>query len=552
MTRGGKVRRQGPTYMNDELTSTGRIVLERANLFAGFPPDELETIHEYLVTRTSPSGTVLFREGDKGDSLYVVRSGMVRITQRRSDGDATIGRRGPGEVVGEMALIDSSLRRETAVCEDETRMFVLSRARFLDILEKHPAIAARFLRVLAAKVREVDNVNLRELETKNRDLEAARGRLEQLLLRLEKANNQLEGILSYRDRVLAVSPYPIIVTGTDTRVQLINPAAIHLFGQNSATHLWDWIPPVDPVVTKEIDATFARQGTWKGELELNGPDQRILICKVITVPINAVGDGEDARLWIFEDLTEIRQWELQADQREQLAIKGEMAAEIAHDLNNYLAVLSGNAELLSMTMQDSVDSKVRKRLDNITATIERIKVFTDNLLSTRNISGEMAPLDINAFLDNQIAFLKPQKRVKKINIETEFDQDLPSVVCDAAALQQVFYNLILNAADSLRTTEGKHCTVWVRTSYDAGRRQVSITVADDGPGIRDDLKSRLLHERVTSKPNGHGFGLLTSARIVKDHGGILTAENRPEGGAEFKITLPAKSPDDTAGNPGWA
>lgn len=543
MATGGTVRRMEPQFMTTELTSTGRTVLERANLFTGFPPDELETIHDYLHTRISPSGTVLYHEGDKGDSLYVIRRGVVKIMQHRDHGDAVLGRRGPGEIVGEMALIDSSLRRETAVCEDETKMFVLSRVRFLDILENQPAIAARFLRVLAAKVRDCDNTNPRDLETENRDLDDARDRPEQLLRRLEKANAQLEGTLAYSDRVLAVSPYPIIVTDPDARLQLINPAAIRLFGQSTAGRLWDWIRPVDQSLIQETQAAFERQDTWKGEVEVNGPDGQILICKVITVPIRNIGDGESARLWIFEDRTEIRQWELQAHQREQLAIKGEMAAEIAHDLNNYLAVLSGNAELLSMTMNESADEKTLRRIENISTTIERIKVFTDNLLSTRNISGEKTQLDVKAFLENQIAFLKPQKRVKKVKIETEFSDDVPLITCDPASLQQVFYNLILNAADALGETEGRHSTIWVKTTCSPARNQVNIIVADDGPGIRDDLKPRLLKERVSSKPTGHGFGLLTSARIVKEQGGVLIARNRPEGGAEFQISLPVQSAD---------
>jgi signal transduction histidine kinase len=534
-----------------ELTSTGRLVLEQVDLFATLPPQDLATIHDYLDTRTSPPGTVLFRAGDRGDCLYVIRRGVVKITQTQDCGDVVLGRREQGQMVGEMALIDSSLRRVTAVCEEETKLFVLSRTRFLEVLEKHPAIAARFLRILAAKVREMDDVILAELESKNRDLEAARDQLEQLLQRLEKANTQLEGALSYRDRVLAVSPYPVVVTDVLGRVHLINPAAIRLFGQNTASHLWEWIPPVDPSCTQEIDATLDRQAKWKGEVEVRGPDGQVLICKITAVPIKDTGEGGSARLWMFEDLTEIRQWELQAHQREQLAIKGEMAAEIAHELNNYLAVLSGNAELLSMSMQDSASERTLHRLENIGSTIDRIKVFTDNLLRTRNLAGEKTPLALNAFLENQIAFLKPQKRVKKVKIETEWDESLPMIMCDPSALQQVFYNLIINAADALGETGGQHCSVWVKTEFHPEQGHIVITVADDGPGIPEQLKSRLLKERVSSKPAGHGFGLLTSARIVREHGGTMSAQNRAEGGAEFRITLPVQLPAEGEETPKW-
>ena len=530
--------------MSMELTSTGRMVLQHTDLFASLPSQDLETIHDYLDTRTSPAGTILFRAGEPGDCLYVIRQGAVRLTQARHGEETVLGRREQGEVVGEMALIDSSRRRVSAVCETETKLFVLPRARFLEVLETHPEIAARFLRVLAAQVRAIDDAHVEELETKNRDLKTAHDQLEQLLRRIEKANKQLEGALSERDRVLAVSPYPVVVTDTGDRVQLINPAALRLFGQNTTSQLWEWARPVDPSCIEPITDALKRQTPWKGEIEIIGPDRRILICKVIAVATAANGNGNAARLWIFEDLTEMRELERLALQREQLAMKGEMAAEIAHELNNYLAVLSGNAELLSMTMQESGSERTLKRLQNISATIDRIKVFTDNLLSTRKLPGERTPLDLNAFLENQIAFLRPQKRVKKVTIESEWDRDLPIVTCDPSGIQQVFYNLILNAADALGETGGQHSTVQVKTTYCPERGIVLLTVADDGPGIADELASKLLKERVSSKPSGHGFGLLTSARIVKEHGGTLQARNRAEGGAEFCVTLPIATPED--------
>ena len=99
----------------------------------------------------------------------------------------------------------------------------------------------------------------------------------------------------------------------------------------------------------------------------------------------------------------------------------------------------------------------------------------------------------------------------------------------------------MNAADALGETGGKHSTVRVRTSYNPERGIALLTVADDGPGIPDELASKLLKERVSSKPSGHGFGLLTSARIIKEHGGTLQARNLAEGGAEFCVTLPIAS-----------
>jgi len=523
------------------LTDTGRIVLQHVDLFSGLPADDLSEFHRYLEVRRAPKGTVLFNEGDEGDSLYVVRHGAVQIIKRRDEGDLLLAQRGPGEIIGEMAIVDSAPRFATAVCQVDTELFVLSRAQFHEVIQRRPEIASRILRVLAARVRETDNADLQQLERKNRDLEAARDRLEHLLCELESSNRNLEAALSYRDRALAVAPYPVIVTDAQNQVRLINPAAMALFGPAGDGDLWSWVKPALAAVPDSTDAALQRNVTWKGEVEVTGQSGRTLICKLVAAPITDTGEGTRARLWIFEDLTEMRLLEQQTLRREHLATKGEMAAEIAHELNNFLAVLSGNAELLTMTIGDSVPEKVQKRLHNMCETIERIKVFTDNLLHSRHPTGQKSTINLNAFLDNQIAFLRPQRRIKKIPIHTEWDEGLPELTCDASAIQQVFYNLVLNAADALAGASGNAIGVWVKTLHLPDERKVRLTVADSGPGIPDNLLPVLFKERISTKPSGHGFGLLTIARIISDHGGSISVRNRAEGGAEFEVLLPADS-----------
>jgi nitrogen-specific signal transduction histidine kinase len=523
------------------LTETSRLVLEKVDLFAGMPEGVLRAIHQYLKPQEVDAGTVLFREGGAADCIYIVRSGLVRLTKRLGDDDIELLSRGKGEIIGEMALIDLSPRFTTATCVQPSRLWVLSRARFPEVMRKHPEIAARLLGVLASRVREIDNSYLQRLKAEHHDLDEARTRLESLLQRLQKANVHLESALADRDRILAVSPYAAIVTDAHNRVRLVNPAAHTFFGKSTSKDLWAWITPVDPEVVSAVDRRLSSDERWQGEIEINGPDDKILTCKLICVPIGDRSDDDSARLWMFEDLTEMRQLEQQSLQREHLATKGEMAGEIAHELNNYLAVLSGNVELLSMSLKDSASEKMLKRLQSMSGTVERVRVFTDNLLRSRHPAGEKTTVELNDFLDNQLAFLKPQKRIKKVIIETDWGPDIPPVACDASAMQQVFYNLVINSADALSECGHEQSNVWITTHYDVATNSAVLTVADNGPGIPGPLTNKLFKERVSSKPTGHGFGLLTIARIVRDHKGTVTACNRPEGGAEFTITLPVGS-----------
>ena len=520
------------------LTETSRVVLVRAEVFMGLPTDHIAAIRQYLEEHHFAAGETLFREGDEGDRLYVVRRGSIRLQRVRDGILHEAGRRGAGEMIGETALIDSSPRGVTVACETDSDFFALSREAFYEILSKYPSVATQILRVLTTRIRDIDAARVQELEEKNRDLEDARDRLTRLLHELETSNDRLQAALSYRDRVLAVSPHPVIVTDTSNSVRLINTAALQLFGESDWGALWDWVRPVAAETVTAIEETLRQGLTWAGELEVYDVGERVLLCKVTAAPISDTGDGNAARLWMMEDLTEIKALEQQAIQRERLATKGEMAAEIAHELNNYLAVLSGNAELLDMHLGPGRTEKAGRCLSNIRQSLERIRVFTDNLLNSRHPSGQKIAVDLNTFLENQVAFLRPQKKFKKVVFKTEWGPDVPSVICDPSAIQQVFYNLVLNAADSLAETAGAHSTVWIETRFFPELSMIRLRVADDGPGISSSLEGSLFKRRVSSKPTGHGFGLLTIGRIVKEHGGDIAAGARQGGGAEFTINLP--------------
>lgn len=236
--------------------------------------------------------------------------------------------------------------------------------------------------------------------------------------------------------------------------------------------------------------------------------------------------------------TENRMLEEHALMQEHLATKGEMAAEIAHELRNYLMALSAHAGLLGHHVGAPENPIIRRSLDGIDQCLERIKVFTENLLQSRHPSGEKVRIDLNEFLDDQIAFLQPQKRFRAIAIQRKWDLSIPALACEPSSLQQVIYNLILNAAEACAGAGVENPSVTLRTEYNRATNMIRLHIADNGPGIAPDLLARLFAERVTAKPGGHGFGLFAVARIVGQHGGTITARNCSSGGAQFTIAIP--------------
>lgn len=507
-----------------DLTETSHITLSNSEWFKGLPREALARLRSFMDVQHAAAGTTLFAEGDVGDRVFIIRRGEVRILKNQDGGTVELACRGPGEILGEMALIDESPRFASAVCRTDCEFFVLSREKFYDVLMAHPDIAKRTLRVLTARIREADTTRLEDLESKNLALESARAKLESALL--------------YRDRILAVSPYPIIVTDGEERPRLSNPAARKLFGPCPDGCLWDWVRIRVDAVREEAERAAAAGETWRGEFEVDGPDGKVLLCKVVSVPIDDTGDGSAGRLWVFEDLTEWRALERQTIERERLALKGEMASEIAHELKNFLMVLSGHTDVLSARLGEARTAQVERSLAAICHSVQQITVFTENLLQSRHPLGQKTAIDLNEFLRSQITFLRPQKRFRSISIQTDWGEPLPPLVCDPSGLQQAFYNLMLNAVDALAESQVVSPTVTITTRYDRANSSVRMLVSDNGQGIPDGIVDRLFRERVSSKPTGHGFGLLTVHRIITDLGGTIAVANRSGGGAEFTITFP--------------
>lgn len=488
-------------------------------------PDEfLTALRPFVESQRNSSGSVLFLEGEPGECAYVVSEGSVQIIKQEEGRPVLIAERGPGEMIGEMALIDDSPRFASAICVTDCELFLVHRDRFFELLGARSNIAERMLRMMTARVREADVKRLQELEATNQVLRDAQARLEAAVV--------------HRDRILSLSPYPIIVTDAEGRISLLNPAAEELLGQAIGVSLWTCLVPRDGTIPAQAAHSFEHEGGWRAEIEANSPFARGLFCRIVAVRIADTETGHGTRLWIIEDVTGMRTLQKQAVEQYGLAMKGEMAGEIAHELNNYLTILSGNAELLPLRLKSKDPTAVERTLETIRQAIAQMTIFTDNLLRSRHPMGQRTRINLNEFLANLVAFLRPQKRFKKLIIKTELGGSLPELECDPSGLQQVVYNLLLNAADALTEAHTSEPTVFVSTHCDAGRGSVYMTVADNGPGIPSEVAPQLFRERVSSKPTGHGFGTMTILRLVQEHGGSISASERPGGGAQFVITLP--------------
>ncbi len=237
------------------------------------------------------------------------------------------------------------------------------------------------------------------------------------------------------------------------------------------------------------------------------------------------------------DVTELKRLEEQLIQAEKLAAMGQMLAGVAHELNNPLTAILGVTELLRERL--GADDSTKRQLELTHRQARRAARIVQNLLEfSRPASPQKRPLDLNNLLERTLQLQEHSLRRNNIKVDFHPPADLPSVIGDANQLIQVFLNLVTNAEQAIREVRDAG-----RIQIRAGRigNQLTITVQDDGVGIRPEALPRIFDPFYTTKRpgGGTGLGLSICMSIIREHGGNIEAEMLPAGGSAFTIYLPA-------------
>jgi len=233
-------------------------------------------------------------------------------------------------------------------------------------------------------------------------------------------------------------------------------------------------------------------------------------------------------------LENLKRLQTQLVQTEKLVSLGQLAAGAAHEINNPLAAILGFSDLLAD--DETLPEKARSTASKIREQARRTKTLVGNLLSfARQVPPERTLLDINTVVNNAVQLRALDLRSTTTRIEQQLESVLPGVRGDGNQLMQVFFNLISNAIDAMETHKGGVLTI--KTLRDRGN--VVILFSDTGPGIKE--PHRVFDPFYTTKPVGKGTGLGLSIcfGIIQEHSGKILCYNRQEGGAVFRVELPA-------------
>jgi two-component system NtrC family sensor kinase len=299
------------------------------------------------------------------------------------------------------------------------------------------------------------------------------------------------------------------------------------------------------VATQEI-----ARGDLSHKVEINSRDELGILAASFNEMIDQLRRANEELVeWgrtlekkVEERTRELTEMQTKLVQSEKLASLGKLAAGVAHEINNPLgAILIYSHLLLEETPKNT---PAYENLRKIVKETSRCKDIVKGLLEfARPKEPEMVPTDINETVDRALSLVEKQALFQNITIKKEYGQ-LPRIIADPSQLQQVFMNIIINAAEAM---DGRG-TLTIRTSLDSDKEKIKIAFTDTGHGIRPEDMPRLFEPFFTTKEvgKGTGLGLAISYSIIQKHQGTIEVESRVGQGSTFTVILPLRreSTDD--------
>ncbi|WP_340083898.1 ATP-binding protein [Siminovitchia sp. FSL H7-0308] len=264
------------------------------------------------------------------------------------------------------------------------------------------------------------------------------------------------------------------------------------------------------------------------------------ICEVHTYPIINEKDDMYGVIAYIKDVTEKRHFEARMMQSGKLAALGEMAAGVAHELNNPLTAILGNTQLLLRKADKGHPS--HELLADVLKCSKRCQDIIRNLLTfSRQDEYLFQTCSLNEAVEQVLSLVGYQIRQSHIDVKVRLDPDIPLVDGSIQQLEQIIINLLLNARDALdETARQNDKKIVIRTV--SSPEGVALSVSDNGPGIDSKRMKEIFHPFYTTKEalKGTGLGLSVSLGIAEAHGGTIDVKSEPGIGSVFTLRLPVK------------
>ena len=455
-----------------------RAMLRRVHLFAELPDEDLDWIAASATALDLAPGQLLAAEGDPGEAMYAIASGELEVVKRSRTADVPIARLGPGEIVGEMAVLEGRARNASVRAVAPSRVVEICRADVLELVATRPTAAVSMIRTVTGRLRSTESM-LRERE-KLAALGTLSAGLAHELNNPAAAVQRSSGLLREAlDRwAVATRELGSVVAGPE-EAQAIGELGLAISTLAQAG------PPDDPLDRADraeaIEAALAAGGVANA-----GAFAAALVD----------GGWDEARIERVKD----------------------RFAPPAFGI--VVAWLASGSE--TQALVDEVATGARR----ISEIVRAVKDYS---------YMDQAPVgrvDVRTGIDNTLVILRPKLK-DGVEVVRVYAPDLPLIDAFGSELNQVWTNLIDNAVDAM----GGHGRIEI-TARPRGADLV-VTVCDDGPGMPPEVRERIFEPFFTTKPpgSGTGLGLHIAYSVVARHGGRLDVRSRP-GETCFEVALP--------------
>jgi PAS domain S-box-containing protein len=372
------------------------------------------------------------------------------------------------------------------------------------------------------------------------EIDQLKGAFEDVAAELQQTHEELKASESRYRRLFESSRDPNFIWDLNKRLVDINEAGIQMFGfkdkdealaiETGHQLFWDWQAGAalfDMIeargFVKEYEISVVNR--WGSRLDA-------LVTANLKMDENGTPEGFEG---IIRDVTERRKLEKHLAQTEKLASIGQLAAGVAHEINNPLGVIKCYANLISKNTADT--AQVREDVDVIKKHTTACSQIVEGLLNFARVQETHKTMaDIHAGIETVVAILEPQFQKGEIAIRRRFDIHLPPVLIDEEKMKQVYMNILLNAKQAMPAGG----VITITTGAVSGDHGLVIDFTDTGEGIAPEKRDQIFDPFFTTRKAGQGtgLGLSISYGIIRDHGGEIQVESTPGKGSCFRLILP--------------
>jgi len=361
--------------------------------------------------------------------------------------------------------------------------------------------------------------------------------LTNLVQRLARERSLLEAVFnSIREGILIIDEDGVIEYANGAGSQMIGLRE----GDLGVSTLWKLVPDLVRTLEGEGKERLRPPPTFLKEIYLSYPEKRFVRLYLTPFKEHEPAEGEDHRFAvILTDITQEKETTEEWVESERVSSILLLAAGVAHELGNPLNSLTIHLQLIQRQMakleKTSETVKMRKNLEICEGEVERLHgIISHFLQAIRPVPPDLQELNLIEILEEVFRFQSAELDNRRIRVDIEVDERVPVILGDKNQLKQVFFNLVKNSMDAMRS--GGVIKVGTRVD-DEG---VYLHFGDTGGGIKQEEVGKVFQPYFTTKKGGHGLGLMIVQRIIRDHGGHVSIESKEGMGTVVSLQFPHK------------